>query len=231
MSLTKDELRESLEEELLWRTEEINFFKRQIGCFDEELDRDKYRKGLVLILYSHLEGFLRVALTTYAQFLTSLNMKRKVFDYSLVATSMDAEFRAYENKNVKSKLFNNKRVPEDKKIHSLYRRINFLESSEQMIEKNLEIKDTVIDTESNVWYIVLQKNLYRMGLPIDLFSDFANEIDALVNRRNSIAHGSRTSGVSERDYLRWETNVISIMNEITRKIYYFISNNLYLKER
>ncbi len=229
--MTTDELRESLEEELLWRTEEINFFKSQLSNFRSDLEKDKYRKSMVLVLYSHLEGFIKVALSTYAQYLSALNMKRKFFIHNLVATSMDKEFNAYENKDVKCSLFKNKKVPEDKKIHGLYRRVNLLESTDAILNQNMIILEAAIDTESNVWYVVLQKNLYRLGLPIDLFSEFAGEIDALVNRRNSIAHGSRNSGVKELDYQNWENSVINVMNEIVRKIYSYSVNEMYLKEK
>lgn len=222
-------MRESLEEEVFWRTEEIKFFKNQLVNFQNEQEKEKYRKSMVLILYSHLEGFLKVALTTYAQFLNSLNKKRNAFSYNLIATSMDGEFKAYENKDMKCKRFINNKIPDEKKIHNIYRRVNFLESSETLMNQAMFITDSAIDTESNVWYIVLQKNMYRMGLPLDLFQEFEKDIDSLVNRRNSIAHGSRHSGVKEDDYLKWETSVVSIMNEITRKIYSYAVNECYLR--
>lgn len=63
---------------------------------------------MVLILYSHLEGFIKSALINYAQYLNGLGRKREEFDFTLIATSMNREFKAYENKNSKSSLFNNK---------------------------------------------------------------------------------------------------------------------------
>ena len=36
-------------------------------------------------------------------------------------------------------------------------------SIEDFKEKELIIDDQIIDTESNLWYIVLQKNLYKIG--------------------------------------------------------------------
>ena len=61
-----------------------------------------------------------------------------------------------------------------------------MEKVDDFKEKKLNIEDQIIDTESNLWYIVLQKNLYKVGLPIDLFDGYQSAIDALVNRRNSI---------------------------------------------
>lgn len=227
--MTKDELRELLEDELLWRFEEINFFKKQLENLDEDDEKKKYRKSMVLILYSHLEGFIKSALINYAQYLNGLRKKREEFDFALIATSMHKEFKAYENKNSRSPLFNNKRIPSDDAIHGIYRRVNLLESSSNLLSQPLVIEDNAVDTESNLWYIVLQKNLYRMGLPADMFEEYKSNIDNLVNRRNTIAHGSRTDGVTEKEYQKWEDNIKDVMESIVRKIYLYANNEMYLR--
>ncbi|MCI8917415.1 MAG: hypothetical protein HFH29_01340 [Eubacterium sp.] len=56
--MTADELRAALEIELAWRQEELAFFKNQLNEIAEE-HKNKYRKSLVLILYSHLEGYIK----------------------------------------------------------------------------------------------------------------------------------------------------------------------------
>ena len=187
--MTKEELRELLEDELLWRSEEIN----------------------------------------YAQYLNGLGKKREEFDFALIATSMNKEFKAYENKNSKSFLFNNKKVPTDDPIHGLYRRANLLESSSILLSQTLIIEDEAIDTESNLWYVVLQKNLYRLGLPICMFEQYKSDINNLVNRRNTIAHGSRTDGVTESEYKKWEDSVKDVMENIVKKIYFYTNNEKYLR--
>lgn len=227
--MTKDELRELLEDELLWRFEEINFFKKQLENLDEDDEKKKYRKSMVLILYSHLEGFIKSALINYAQYLNGLRKNREEFDFALIATSMHKEFKAYENKNSRSPLFNNKRIPSDDAIHGIYRRVNLLESSSNLLSQPLVIEDNAVDTESNLWYIVLQKNLYRMGLPADMFEEYKSNIDNLVNRRNTIAHGSRTDGVMEKEYQKWEDSIKDVMESIVRKIYLYANNEMYLR--
>lgn len=51
-----------------------------------------------------------------------------------------------------------KKVLVDDSVHVLYRRVNLLESSSNLLSKKLIIDDNAIDTESNLLYIVLQKN-------------------------------------------------------------------------
>lgn len=229
--MTKDELRELLEDELLWRYEEINFFKKQLLNLENENDQKKYRKSMVLILYSHLEGFIKSALLNYAQYINELEKKREEFDFTLIATSMDKEFKAYENKNSKSSLFNNKKIPSDDSIHGLYRRVNLLESSSNLLGKPLVIEDNAVNTESNLWYVVLQKNLYRLGLPTDMFEECRSDIDNLVNRRNTIAHGSKTDGITDKEYEKWENSTKNVMENIVKEIYFYANNEKYLREK
>lgn len=227
--MTTDELRTALEGELAWRTEEILFFKNQLSNILRETDRDRYRKSLVLILYSHLEGYIKMALLSYIQFLNSLLLKRKEFNDNLIAASMDREFKAYDSNDEKCAIFRAE-LPEDKKLHKLYRRVHLLQNIQSFKDMNLYIQDDAIDTESNLWYIVLKKNLYKVGLPVDLFSDCATDIDALVNRRNSLAHGASRNGVQENEYIKWEEKTFSIMQEIIIQIYHCACNEIYLKQ-
>lgn len=221
-----DELRAVLESELAWRQEELAFFRNQLNGILEE-NKDKYRKSLVLILYSHMEGYIKICLQTYIQYINSQGLKRKDVDTGLMVASMHKEFIAYENLDRKCEIFR-KELPDDARLHRLYRRIDFMEMVEDFKEKELDIDDQIIDTESNLWYIVLQKNLYKVGLPVDLFENYQKDINALVNRRNSIAHGSFKSGVTEKEYSNWEHKVNDILSGVTRLVYDYASKQKYL---
>ena len=140
---------------------------------------------------------------------------------------MHKEFIAYENLERKAEFFR-RDLPDDTRLHRLYRRVDFMEKVENFKEQELIIDDQIIDTESNLWYIVLQKNLYKVGLPINLFDDYQNDIDALVNRRNSIAHGNFKSGVKESEFSRWENKVSEILSGVTRLLYDYANNERYL---
>ena len=224
--MTADELRAALEVELAWRQEELAFFKNQLSEIAEE-NKNKYRKSLVLILYSHLEGYIKICLQTYVQYINSQGLNRKDVNTGLMVASMHKEFIAYENLDRKCEIFH-KELPDDARLHRLYRRVDFMEKVEDFKEQELNIDDQIIDTESNLWYIVLQKNLYKVGLPIDLFDDCQSDIDALVNRRNSIAHGNFRSGVTAEEFSNWETKVSEILSAVTRLLYDYANNEKYL---
>ena len=224
--MTADELRAALETELAWRQEELAFFKNQLNEV-EESNKNKYRKSLVQILYSHMEGYIQIGLQTYIQYINSQGLNRRDVNTGLMVASMHKEFIAYENMERKSEFFR-KALPDDTRLHRLYRRVDFIEKMENFKEQELVIDDQIIDTESNLWYIVLQKNLYKIGLPVDLFDDYRSDIDALVNRRNSIAHGNFKSGVTDTEFSNWERKVSEILEGITRLLYDYAKNRRYL---
>ena len=64
--------------------------------------------------------------------------------------------------------------------------------------------------------------------PINLFDEYQGDIDALVNRRNSIAHGNFRAGVTEREFSNWESKVSEILSGVTRLLYDYANNERYL---
>lgn len=225
-----DDFRTVLESELQWRQEEISFFKNQLNNFSLEEDKNRYRKSLVLILYSHLEGFMKVSLLSYVQYLNSLKLKNNQVKNELKASSINIAFRNYENKEIHIKEIKDHEGKIDTELDKFYRRVQMILELEPLENSNLNIDDTVINTESNLWYVVLQKNLYRIGLPIDLFDSMEKDINALVNRRNSIAHGDKDSGVKEKEFDNWMYKTNSILEDTIKILYDHAKNKKYLKE-
>ncbi|MBR2037165.1 MAG: hypothetical protein IKA09_05490 [Lachnospiraceae bacterium] len=219
-----------MESELLWRQEEINFFKNQLNNFIADEDKNRYRKALVLILYSHLEGFMKVSLLTYVQYLNSLGLKNNQVKSELKASSINIAFQNYENKEIHMREIKDKNKKIDSELNKFYRRVQLILEIDPLNESNLNIDDTVINTESNLWYEVLQKNLYRIGLPIDLFNEMKKNINALVHRRNGIAHGDKDSGVKENEFDIWLKNTNIVLNDTIKILYEYAINKKYLKE-
>ena len=226
--MTADELRAALEAELAWRQEELAFFKNQLNNISDENDQRRYRKSLVLILYSHMEGYIKIALQTYIQYINSQQILRKDAISGLMVAGMHKEFLAYENLDRKCAIFR-RELPEDTSLHRFFRRVDFMEQLDSFRDTTLVVEDSVVDTESNLWYIVLQKNLYKIGLPIDMFEQYRSEIDALVNRRNSIAHGNARAGVDQQEFLNWETKVSLVLSDVTRLLYDYANHQRYLQ--
>ena len=124
--MTLDDFRSILESELQWRQEEINFFKNQLNNFSEDEDKNRYRKSLVLILYSHLEGFIKVSLLSYVQYLNSLGLKNSQVKNEIKASSINIAFRNYENKEIHIKKIKDHDGKIDSELDKFYRRVQMI---------------------------------------------------------------------------------------------------------
>lgn len=74
----------------------------------------------------------------------------------------------------------------------------------------------------------MQKNLLKLGFSIDLFAKYQPDIDRLVNRRNSIAHGNSRLGVTLNEYENWKNMVYDIETHLIRTIYDYLLHEKYL---
>lgn len=224
-----ESLSEDLENELLWRLEEFSFFKNILTQYKIK-KKEIYIKGLLLILYSHFEGYFKNALLVYIDYINKLNFICDEINYNLMALSIENEFKLYENLDGAGKYFKNK-LPEEQHLKRFSRRIDFLENLENFNKKKVLIKDTVIDTKSNLNYQNLQLNLFKLGIPEDLFSDYKNDINKLVNLRNNIAHGQKIENIKEEDFQSLEESVIYVMKEIKRKIFFVAKNEEFMRKK
>lgn len=226
--MTANDLRAELEAERAWRQEDLAFFKNQLNNISSETEKERYRKSLVLILYSHMEGYIKIALQTYIKYINMQGLSRKDVNFGLMAASLNSQFNAYDNLDRKCDIFR-RELPNDSTLHRFYRRVDFLDRLNDFQNKPLSIEDSVINTESNLWYVVLQKNLYKIGLPVSMFEQYRSDIDALVNRRNGIAHGNSHSGVTAQEFEKWETKIDHVMTDVTVLIYSYANCKQYLQ--
>lgn len=210
-----EEIRAEMEEELTWRQREIVFLKNVMVGITKEEDKERYRKSLIVMLYAHFEGFCKTCLLIYVKAINDLNLTRKEANDSLVASSMEGIFNGYYNLDKKCKIFK-RELPNDTGLHKFYRRTDLVVQFNEFLEQKLVIDDNVINTESNLWYHVLKKNLFKLGIDYTVFDQYQSSINTLVNKRNSIAHGSEKFGIAESEYKKIQDDIIETMNNIIK---------------
>lgn len=210
-----EEIRAEMEEELTWRQREIVFLRNVMVGITKEEEKERYRKSLIVMLYAHFEGFCKTCLLIYVKAINDLNLTRKEANYSLVSSSMEGIFNGYDNLDKKCKVFK-RELPNDTDLHRFYRRTDLVVQFNEFLEQKLVIADNVINTESNLWYHVLKKNLFKLGIDYTVFNQYQSSIDKLVNKRNSIAHGSERFGIAESEYRKIQDDIIETMNNIIR---------------
>jgi hypothetical protein len=225
-------VREELEAELTWRESEIKFLKNQLANLKNEDEKSIYRKALVVMLYSHYEGFCSFAFQTYVLTINEEKLTRKKVSSSLAAASLNQEFALFESKEYKEERFKKvfkKKAPEDSKLFNFSKRVYLLEALDDFLEQEIEIPDKVVNTESNLWPVVLKKLLYSLGLSENVFDKHEDQIKKLVNTRNGISHGKEKEGIDERTFEVLERITSDINKTIIKLIHNTLTQQEYLK--
>lgn len=228
-------IREDLENDLNWRMDEYRFLKNQLANIEDESKKNIYRRSLLVMLYSHYEGFCNFSFTVYVLAINQLELKRKDAHSHLAAASMLQEFSLFESDEYKEsrfkRIFNRELPNNDKELFKHSKRIYLYDCFEDFSNKPLEIPEKVVNTESNLWPVVLKKMLYSLGLPENTFVRHESTIKDLVNMRNGISHGQATwrNGLTTEDLERIENAVNDINNTIIRLIYDSLRDKVYLK--
>jgi len=206
-------IRAELEEEQTWRRDEIRFLRNQIANLQSDTERDMYRRSLVVMLYAHYEGFCKAALLQYVRVVNAAGLTCGDATPAIVASSWIEIFRGIENTQSKSAFFKAK-LPDDTQLHRFARRREFVEQIANFERLRATIPEQAVDVEDNLSPIVMKKVLYKIGVDHDAFVLHDGDILHLLNRRNNISHGVERKGVDESSYVKLETSVFRIMDDL-----------------
>lgn len=221
-----DAFRSQLEAELEWRTSEIRFFANTCESVSES-DQDRFRRALVLLLYSHFEGYCKFALTLYAGAINSIGLQCSQANPAVVAASLHRVLAKLRDPNVKAPAFRNQ-LPDDSKLHRFALEKEFIERAADIMAGVVNIPEDAVDTESNLKPVVLRKNLFRLGLPHEQFADLDGDINRLLELRNKIAHGATSSGIARPTFDKLRESSMRVMTSITVEVTRALSDRAYL---
>jgi hypothetical protein len=223
------DIRAQLEEDQGWRIDEMRKLGNLLSDIASEEDRDVYRKLLVVMLYSHYEGFCKIALSIYAQALNNEELLCSEVEDLLVASSLSNAFKMLDSNDMKHPLFK-RNAPDDSRIHRLYRRVEFIGSFSELLCRRVELPiDDVVNTQSNLTYIVLIKILYQLGIPYQTLKEREGGIGSLLSIRNAVAHGDRLKGITASRYQELRDLTFGIMKELSELIMSSLLNQVYRK--
>ncbi len=220
-------IRAELEDELRWRSEELRFFKNQLGDLRGDVERKRFRRALVVMLYSHFEGFWKAAFSIYVKALNAEAILCKdAVDSLVAATHFDLLASLASQKKA---TFLNWTPPDDPTLHMFHRQVEFLARLPDFRVTKLDIPDEVVNPESNLKPDVIRKNLFRLGFPHNLFQSHEGTVHKLLNKRNSVAHGATRLGVEEDEFNDLEQAVMEIMEDIVKLLFNWLHTRKYLK--
>jgi hypothetical protein len=205
-------IRSELEFERSWRIDELRFLENLEGLISDDDDRRRYRKALVVMLYSHFEGFVKIALLIYMRAINAANLKCEALNDALVASALAPLFNQVMS-GAKHSFFRH-HLPDDSGLHALARRIDFLSSLPEVFALPARLDDKLVDTGSNLKTIVLKKNLFQLGLDHTLVEPYRLQLDRLVEDRNDLAHGVKKDGPDNNEYLILRASALDIMDTL-----------------
>ena len=223
------DIRAELEDELDWRLEELRFLKNQLAELRTKDHSDRHRRALVVMLYSHFEGFWKAAFSIYIKAINEESILCKDATYSLVAASLFDLLAGLSDHQKKHPFFRTT-APADAKLHQLHRQVEFLTRLPDFQATRLTISaEKVVDPESNLKPDVIRKNLFRLGFQYDMFQSHEGTVHHLLQKRNSVAHGSTRQGIEEEDYNKLEAAVFDVMAELVRLLFESLRTKVYLR--
>jgi hypothetical protein len=205
-------LRAEMEYDLSWRLDEIRFLRNQMLSIPGEDGKRKFRRAIVLMLYAHYEGFCKLALQQYVRAINRASVRCSQASPAVVAGTWHQLFTELEDSGRRSRLF--KGNQSDPKLHRLARRVEFIEKFEDFQDSMVDMPEDVVDSESNLWPVVLRKNLFRVGLDPEAFEKYDGVIYNLLNKRNGVSHGADQHGLEEKEYKEMEEAVLMLMEGV-----------------
>lgn len=233
MNYNLDDVRIELETDFTWRADEMRFLKNQLANINKEEEQERYRKSLLVMLYSHYEGFCKTAFLIYINVINKEALQRKEANQSLTACSLNDVFKAYEDMDYKPdkyrEIFKNS-LPGEQKLQRFARQVDFVVNLDNFWDEIVFVSEDIADTESNLWPIVLKKILFRLGLPEQSFKTYEGHISRLVNMRNGVAHGRDKNGIKEDVYESIEKTVFDIIKGVIEVIIDALKSKRYLRE-
>ena len=217
-----------LEADRASREAEIRLIENLISAASNDDDRDRLRRMLVVVIYSHLEGFCKFALISYSTAINSLGIECKDATAPIAAAGLTQVFKALRDSQSKHPAFR-KAFPNDVDLHLAHREQEFISGYEEVSQIRVNIPDAAIDTKSNLDTDVLKKLLFRLGLDFAQVEIHRSSLNRLLGNRNAIAHGDRLKVPSDASVSEYLATVRTLMNFLQSQIYNALLESIFLR--
>lgn len=188
-----------------WRDGEFAKYKANSLNVEEQL----WCRMCIPMIYAHWEGFVVDALKIMLKHLNQLDLQSTQLPTNLVVVSMGDSYRTLSGKQ------------------SFEQRINFTQSFNELLDKPVKFK-TKVDTKSNLKSNVFEDLCVAFGFDSSKFEGQLNDIDRLVNIRNSIAHGENSMKPDMQNIEKYIESVKDAMDLLLYEIDDYLSEQRYI---
>jgi hypothetical protein len=223
-----DQLLDGIDEDLAWRKKEIS----ELFLVCQSQDIEVLRKSLLLIMYSHWEGFVKNTSKSYLNYVSGLQVK---------IGSLTINYKTISMKGLINTCF------ASKDTLTLSNELSFISKFSQKDDTKFKLpaisssdKDkSLINTQDNLSPKVFVNFCEILGLyPKDILDTKKNYLDEVfLGNRNAISHGSKIEFISGHDFdlsneaLGELKSVILVLLDFFKDdIQFYATNEFYLKE-
>lgn len=198
---TVEQLSDTLSKDLAWRKKELSEVKALVEAKSVSDQRHKVlvRSG-VCILYSHWEGFVKLATNSYVEYVREQKLTYKQLSSNFLALAMKEQLKKAKETNKPS----------------LYIPVCDFFLSE--LNQRCSLPKDTISTASNLSSEILKEITYILGIDFSHYSTKSVLIDIkLLKTRNEIAHGNYLI-CDREEYIELHTEVIEMLDIFRNQI-------------
>ncbi len=201
-----------LEADLSWREGELASLKLLVSDSVRGTPRHAtLLRAMWTLLYAHYEGFFKFAWDFYLDTLEKMGVARRDSANELARFSLAKRFRELRGDLSNGALWD-----------------CFTKHFEGWMKEDLRF-EIRLETESNLWPNLAQKNSAEIGLPSAEVDAHELELRALVSRRNDIAHGKKMVIDSLDEYQKYEDAAVMAMHELAVAVLESLEQKRYLR--
>ena len=205
-----DNLLDKIDEEYTWRFQEIDRIK---SLLQQKQGKPKYEqplsKALVVLAYSHWEGFVKASAVYFFEYIRFLGLPRKELSDRFLASCIQ-------------------HLSDGKKCaNAINDIILFLQDDNYKFQY---CDNVLTSAESNLNYEVLTKIASNLAIDISSLETKKVSLDSIVlERRNNVAHGDKV--YADIDYgVEVSTHVLDFMQSFKTILQNYISTKSYRKQ-
>ncbi|CAM4328422.1 MAE_28990/MAE_18760 family HEPN-like nuclease [Zobellia roscoffensis] len=177
-----EEFESFLDEDLSWRKKEVS---ELFLLAKDNIDKETLRKSLILLLYSHWEGYIKKASKLYIKYISEKKIKINLLSTNFTAITLKSQISKCIDESANLTLAN-----------ELTFMASYIKKQERKFKINInpdnDFENQVIDTHSNLKPKVFKNIIKILGLSYkSAIETREHYIDShLLSNRNSISHGN-----------------------------------------
>lgn len=214
--MTKIDFVEQIYAEREWRCQELEFCRKVPVLYTNklfEIQKTKYWRMCIPIIYAHWEGFTISLFKTLVDYLNQENIAFSNAKECLIILANRGKFGYLQGNN------------------SFEQQSRFIQEFMPMLYDVIQIPRESVSADSNLNYKQLQKIVKYFDFPIS--SKILNQkpqIERLVTFRNKIAHGENSIIIAESDVNEAIDNTIRRIDELLVCAEKYLHEQAYLKD-